>query len=244
MSLLTNLISYWKLDEASGNALDAHGSSPLTDTNSVGSATGKIGNARDFEDGSLQYFEAADSAALSTGDIDFTFSGWCNLESVNAGNLLNSLLTKWNTSGNQREYLIRTNGPNNNRFEFFVSANGSSAVSVTAPITITTGVWYFFVAWHNSVANTINLQVNNGTVGTTSHSGGVFDSTAVFRLGAEGSGTVSTWDGLIDEVGFWKRTLTAAERARLYNSGSGLPYASFGATPGYSRARQVNQGVC
>ncbi len=35
-----------------------------------------------------------------------------------------------------------------------------------------------------------------------------------------------TWDGLIDEVGFWKgRVLSGAERTELYNAGAGRDYA-------------------
>jgi hypothetical protein len=33
--------------------------------------------------------------------------------------------------------------------------------------------------------------------------------------------------GLIDEVGFWKRKLTAQEITALYNGGAGLPFSSF-----------------
>ena len=31
-------------------------------------------------------------------------------------------------------------------------------------------------------------------------------------------------DGLIDEVGLWRRVLTPAERTTLYNCGAGLTY--------------------
>ena len=33
-----------------------------------------------------------------------------------------------------------------------------------------------------------------------------------------------SFDGLIDEVGYWKRTLTPAERTTLYDFGRGLTY--------------------
>ncbi len=32
---------------------------------------------------------------------------------------------------------------------------------------------------------------------------------------------------VLDEVAFWKRKLTAAEIAALFNGGAGLPYSSF-----------------
>ena len=77
MSLLTDLVSYWKLDEASGDALDSHGTNNLTVNGSIGTAAGKIGSARDLESsGSDQYFSLADNASLSTGDIDFSVAGW------------------------------------------------------------------------------------------------------------------------------------------------------------------------
>ena len=70
----------------------------------------------------------------------------------------------------------------------------------------------FLCAWHDSVANTINIQVNNGTINTVSHSVGVQDSNGVFRLG-EISGNYL--NGRLDGVGVWKRVLTQSERAYL-----------------------------
>lgn len=49
MAIIDNLVSYWKLDEASGNALDAHGSNTLIETSgAIAAAGGKINGARDF----------------------------------------------------------------------------------------------------------------------------------------------------------------------------------------------------
>jgi hypothetical protein len=80
------------------------------------------------------------------------------------------------------------------------------------------------VAWHDSVGNTINIQVNNGTADSAAHNLGVFYGTAPFAIGARDAAAADYWDGLIDEVGFWKRVLTADERTTLYNGGNGLAY--------------------
>lgn len=48
MSLSTNLISYWKLDETSGNAVDSVGSNTLTNNNSVSFSTALINNGANF----------------------------------------------------------------------------------------------------------------------------------------------------------------------------------------------------
>jgi hypothetical protein len=227
VSLLTNLISYWKLDEASGDALDSHSTNHLTETSgTIASTTGKIGNCRDFELGETEYFTIADSAALSTGDIDFTLACWVNLESKTAGQR-QTLISKYNTTGNQREYWLTYNptaGGTSNPFGFTVSSNGTAFTvhESTTFGTPSTGTWYFLVAWHDAANNTLNIQVNNGTVDSTSYSSGVFDGTSPFVLGARE--TVDNLDGLLDEVGFWKRVLTSDERTALYNGGNGLAY--------------------
>jgi hypothetical protein len=76
VSLLTGLVSYWKLDEASGDALDAHASNDGADVNTVGSGTGKIGNARSFN-GSDQRFDVTDPGDF-TSPSGLSVVGWIN----------------------------------------------------------------------------------------------------------------------------------------------------------------------
>jgi hypothetical protein len=69
----------------------------------------------------------------------------------------------------------------------------------------------------------LNIQVNNGPVDSLPYSSGVAISTSPFAIGATGN-AIDLLDGAVDEVGFWKRVLTAQERTALYNSGLGLTY--------------------
>jgi len=230
MSLLTDLISHWKLDEASGNATDSHGTNTLTETDgTIASATGKVGNARDFEAGDTEYFTIADNASLSTGDIDFTWAGWVNAESLPTNNNSFYIASKHGTSGNFEYGVLIDNAANVIRFKFNVSNNGTAIVEATANNlgTPSTATWYFVVAWHDASANTINIQVNNGTADSASHTTGVRDGNGGYSIGAFGAGPSAYFDGLIDSVSFWKRVLTSAERTQLYNAGSGLDYEDF-----------------
>ncbi len=217
MALTDSLISVWKLDEASGNALDSHSTNDLTETSgTIASATGKVGNCRDFEDGDTEQFEIADNVSLSVQDIDFTIAGWVNGENLAS---TQCIVSKWGAAGNQRAFWVFNQVGTGLRFQ--VSADGT--VTATATTTaLTAGVWAFFVACHDSVANTITIQLNNGTAASTAHTTGVFDNTAPFRIGSRDAS--SYWDGLIDEVSFWKRVLTAGEITTLYNGGAGLAY--------------------
>src|SRR4051812_43478016 len=91
--LLTNLASYWKLEEASGTRADEIGSQTLTDNNTVTQAVGKLGNAAQFTAANSESLSHADSATLSLGaDQDFTLGAWVYLDSKGANRVIAS---KW-----------------------------------------------------------------------------------------------------------------------------------------------------
>jgi len=217
--LLTSLISYWALDETSGTRLDSHGSNHLTDNNTVTQNTGKIGNAAQFTSANSEFLSVADNALLSTGDIDFTIAGWVYFDTISVDR---PVAGKWLTAGN-REYIVQLDGTVN-KIRLYVSNDGTATANVASSVVCTTATWYYFVAWHDSAGNTINIQVNNGTVDSTAHSTGVRDGTAGLRLGNNQNTGTDYMNGRIDGLGFWKRILTSAERTNLYNSGSGLAY--------------------
>lgn len=238
MALIDGLVSYWKLDEASGNALDAHSTNDLTETSgTIGSTTGKIGNCRDFEAGDTELFLRADNAALSiTGDM--TITAWVWLESTPADTM--GIVAKWLATGNQRSYALFWNNATG-LFTFFVSGNGTASTSITATTygTVPTGQWIFVCARHDATADTISISVNAQSVpDSTAHTTGIFDSTAAFTIGRGASTSGSYWDGLIDEVGIWNRALADYEVRQLYNNGNGLAYPLNAINPWYYYAQQ------
>ena len=222
MAVIDQLVAYWPLDEASGNAIDAHGNNDLADTNTVGSATGKVSGARDFEESANEYFTIDDNTDLSTGDIDFTFQAWVNLESKTDHR---EICGKW--ANPSFEYNLRY-VQSSDRFQFVVGAGGDSVLANTlgSPSAAT---WYHIIAWYDATANQIGIAINDGAADTASFSGGAPDGTSPFWLG---NAFNRPFDGLIDEVGFWKKVLTSTERTWLYNSGNGRSYADIVAEAG------------
>lgn len=225
MPLIDNLVSYWKLDEASGNAIDSHGTSNLTETSGTidSNAAGKINGSRDFEAGDTEYFEKADNADLSTGDIDFSFAFWIKFESPDPNGGFGQVPLSKGTFDGTREYGL-VYSVSLSRFIWAVSADGSSNVTVVANTfgTLSIATWYFVAMGHNATSNDIWISVNAGTPDTTSHSGGVINDTQPFRLGCDNSG-IRWFDGILDEVAFFKRDIRA-DLASFYNTGIGLPY--------------------
>lgn len=234
--LLDSLTSYWSLEEASGTRVDAHGDNDLTDNNTVTSATGKVGNAADFEANNSEYLSDADNTSYPSGNNDMTICGWINLESLGTAR---RGFGQWDFGNAQRGWFVQWLDAAD-RFMFSVSSNGTLQTHVVATTVdpTPTGTWFFVVAWHDATNDLIYIQVNNGTPQSAAHSTGIHDSTAAFSIGVMHNNTVAEsdasliMDGLIDEVGLWSRVLTAAERTFLYNAGNGRSYADVAAYTG------------
>lgn len=219
-TLTDGLIAYWKFEESGGTRDDQKGPHDLADHNTVTQAAGKKGNAAQFTAANSEYLSITDNADLSTGDIDFTIAAWVYIDSLTTTISVFSKYDSYAEGSIEYELSIDHSGT----AKFQLKGNGPAIYEYTPPLG--TGTWYFIVCWHDSVNNTMNIKVNDRSVqtgGTT----GVFppDTTASFRIGAVGSPPSTYFDGRIDEVGFWKRVLTAQERADLYNAGAGNTYS-------------------
>lgn len=229
-TLLTDLAAYWKLDEASGQRNDSVATRHLADVNGVtqGAAiAANTVNSASFASASSQYLRRAIDAELTVGDIDFTVACWLRMASKTADMVAVAHYLSagdqraWNISYRQASDRLRlgltSNGTAGTFVELYAGTLGSPALNTP----------YLCVIWHNATANTINIQINNGTVDSAAHATGVFSSTGDFTIGAIAN-PLQYWDGLVDEVGLWKRVLTADERTKLYNAGAGVTYPDFG----------------
>lgn len=221
----TGLVSWWSMNETSGTRYDSYGSNHLTSNNNAGYAAGLKGNAARFAPASAQYLSRTDNASISTGDIDFTLAAHVYLNS--ASNIM-VIANKGLQSSSIRDYVLFYNS-SNAKFTFSVG-NGTASGSVSSQQTVTTGQWYTIMAWHDAVNNTLNIQVNNGTVSTVSYASGAMDTTYPLTIGAHADGGAA-FDGRIDEVALYKRVLNPAERAWLHNNGLARAYADLTPPP-------------
>lgn len=221
-TLLTNLVAYWKLNEPSGSRFDSFSTNTLGDNATVTVADGKVYRSAIFTRANSEFLNIADNAALSGSDRDFTFAGWGKFTSKPAGMMC--LLAKWTTTGNQREYEVFWNN-STDRLQWHVSSAGSAESAIVTASNFgapSLATWYFIEVFHDAANNLIGINVNNGTVNTTSYSSGVFNGTADFTMGQRSAG--SFYDGELDEWGMWNKILTADERAELYNGGNANTY--------------------
>jgi hypothetical protein len=223
--LLTNLYAYYKLDEASGNALDASGADLNLPnySNPIGTTTGVINGARNWNSGGSAYFYEPDTTKFSPGSNHFSFSIWVNLANTTQSGGDTGLLTKCATSG-QRKYILFYD--TSHKFQFWVSDNGTIWTKATWPTSPSANTWYNVTGGWNGT--NVWISVNAATRVTAPFSGPLHQDAIGFQLGFE-AGSGSAFSGKLDEFGFWVgRDLTNCEVSQLYNGGAGLPFSSFG----------------
>lgn len=218
---VTDLVAYWRLDETSGNRVDLIGTNDLVKESTGDSyVAGQITNALYVSSAADQY-AAYDSDEISLGtDTPFSINLWVNPRGYNTwtplvckGTGAGATTIEWWTALNSTGSV------------YFFVANGASSASRTTTATIASNGWTMLTFTHDTNANTINIYTNQGgLLGTQSWSGGTTNGTGKIRVGMFPHTDASYANAYIDEVGFWKRVLSASDISNLWNTGTGRAY--------------------
>jgi hypothetical protein len=226
-SLLTDLISWWTLDETTGSRVDTHGSNDLGVAAAPGYVSAKIGNGVDLN-GTTQYLYNDAQRGLVTGNNDWSIAGWVNLD-VLSPDLLDSIFSVTANNGvgsnTYADLLLEYRAGTEDRFTLSMySSTTRKFVNASTFGLPSTGTWYFLYAYHDSVANELGISVNNGTIDTQSYTGTPNSNQARINIGRFSPSFPYLLNGKVDEMGLWQRLLTPAEVTELYNSGTGIGY--------------------
>lgn len=218
--LLNGLVESWQLSEASSPYIGSVSYTPLgVGSSAISSVAAKVGNGLSFVSASSQWVSGADNPNHSFAG-DFTILCWVNFTTVTG---TQHIINKGNAGGFQfAEYMLRFAG---GVFNFKVG-NGVSTVTLNGAAPAT-GTWYFIAAWLDTTAQTINLQVNNGSISSTACTITSYDSNAGLRLGRDLGGGTNFLNLILNQVSLYNRVLLPSERSGWYNNGNGLAY------PGY-----------
>jgi len=197
---------YYPLNEASGQAIDSKGLNNSVNVLGTQGAVGKSGTCYLFN-GSSQKITFADSESWTlTANEDISFSAWINFTADN--------LTKWgNIWGNSANigFGMKKNSAGN--YSIFWYAGGTTAAS--SSFQITPGVWYH-IAGIRVAKTSVSYYLNGALLNTVTPSDIDVNPPAVYIGGNEAASEF--FNGKIDELGIWKRTLTANEVMDLYNN--------------------------
>ncbi|QGH73011.1 MAG: concanavalin A-like lectin/glucanase [Siphoviridae sp. ctCJE6] len=178
-------------------------------------------SSRDFELGDTEDLSHADglSTDISGANQAISFVAWIKPESLSISN--HEVISKYVTTDNQRQYNFFVASDGSVTCQLSPDGTSSTGVAVTATGVITTGAWYHIGCVYNDTD--IRVYVNgvlssNGASNPKAYTSGIFDSTALFHVGARISSS-GQFDGLITDVGVFNDALTAAEVFEIYSHG-------------------------
>lgn len=223
ISLLTNLVSYWKLDEASGTRADSRGSAPFAPVGTVATATGRYGTLGASFAGST-HLEAS-HVSLQTGNNSFTVAFWVKLDSKST----NQEFLMKGAGPNMNEYFIGYDATDDRfRYGMISSSNFYSQLLASSAGSPVVGTWYLIIVWFDYANDEMHIQVNNGGVDTLTARLPQNLDTAPLNCGSYGQAYANPAFATIDEIAFWKpRVLDPVTRTAIWNGGAGTPFSSW-----------------
>lgn len=225
MALTDNLISYYKLDEASGSVLDAHGSNNGTNTGATPGATGKIGSAYDFDDNSA---DRVDCNFVPSGS-NYSWQAWVYPTASTASRAWRILDS---TANNQGSYIIYNTY--NGGIIQFNKGTGATLQYARSTYKLSDHVneWtHIICVWDGTDPPNIYVNGSDDPLSAETFTTDAVSWGAQELIIGNRSGYDRGFEGVIDEVGIWARALTSGEVVQLYNDGAGLAYPFSEDTP-------------
>ena len=219
---VSDLISYWSLDEASGTVVDSHGSNDGTVTGATYGATGIINDCLDFERADSDYVDVGTGLDFYNRD-GVTVSAWIKIETLPTTGQFMSIFYNAQDANNTQLYLDIYEQSSTQKIRFG-SWGSPNDYYVIYNHSLSTATWYHIVGTHDGT--NFKLYIDGVEYSTSTNAGAIHNNSDDSSIGARDiSGTFGNhFDGLVDEVGVWYRELTAGEISWLYNSGSGRSY--------------------
>lgn len=212
------LTAYYKLDEATGIVVDSVDSHSGINSGATRNVTGKIDKGFSFDG-------VNDRVTLNqslTGAGNFTISFWINTTTASVDEPI-----VFGSSGNRVLFALNYNGNNAadpGNFKVYSGTHFSCATS--EGLTLNNGTWQHVVFVRDITSTGSSLIYVNGKVCASYYgSVGTGDLLATDELMFGADSSLSSWyDGSLDEISVWNKTLNSSEIEILYNSNDGLTY--------------------
>ena len=212
----SGLISYWDMDESSGTVIDSLNVSNGTNNGATPNVAGKINTAYDFDGVADDISLGSDDSLFPTDKI--TVSSWIKVE----GQSGTQIILSTEVSDNGWQVRVYDNGDGTFDFASRIKTTSAYTTARESVNHLNIDTWYFVVmTWDGS---NIKLYINGTLEETVALTGTIVYGTPSCVMGDAPRNIGLNFDGILDEVGIWNRTLTSTEISDLYNSGDGLSY--------------------
>ena len=210
-SLLTGLMGYWRMDEASGTTMaDAHTTGvDGTITSVTLHQTGVINYAYRFNGSSANVSLGNNCQPTSALSISL----WFNTADVtNEQQLIGNL---YYIAGGWAGYRISIAA--DGHINFVIGTGTSTMLDKSTPTTgLDDGAWHHVVCTWNGSNAYIYID-NNKSSASVMSTPAAYGSGSTLRLGSNAGASGMFYGGLMDEVGIWNKGLTDAEVSILFS---------------------------
>jgi hypothetical protein len=196
----------WHLDEGSGTtAYDTSGNSNTgTLTNGPAWVSGKFGKALSF-DGVDDYIDIGNSSSLNFGTGNFSVEVWVKVLNGTTGS---DIITKWSEEPENGYWLTIQD----NKLYFGIDVSGDAPEVFTDPINL--NQWYYVVG----IRKGGNISIYLNGILASEDIGNAGDTSTIANLTIGKPKMMFTYfNGSIDEVRIYNRSLSDAEISDLYN---------------------------
>ncbi len=209
----STVLTYYKLDELSGNSADAsgHNNTGVQSNISYGTGNGKINNGALFN-GSNSKIVTSTVPATGT-NLTATYNVWFKTTSSARQELLN--FGDNNTTRDGLQLFIYTDG------KLYINFSAQGGPNTTQ--TVTDGLWH--MATVSLSSGTGSFYLDGSLVGTIGSGNLSITSNGSNSRDIGNYQSAYYWfNGSMDEFGVWSTALTQTDISTLYNGGAGLQY--------------------
>ncbi len=203
-----NPVSMYYLDETSGDVIDSVGTNDGTNYGSTRGVTGKINNAFDFDYTEIDGIYFTGSQLDITGSM--TIGAW-----IKAGSRSSQLIVARDcgTAGTCIQYRLMVQFSK----AYFMIGNTAGGAGIAGGITfVNDSEWHYVVGTFNLADNNVSIWVDGNYENSATFSG-TQASASYTAIGRRIDANTITFDGLIDEIGIWDKSLTETQIQALYN---------------------------
>ncbi len=205
--------AWWK---GEGNANDSFGSNHGTLQNGAGFTAGKVGQAFSL-DGVDDTVSVGNPAALNFGTGNFSIQAWVRTSFL--GGTFSDFIVSKSSVGNDAQFILGYTAGTTG-FPSFLMSDGTTISTASGTANLADGTFHHLAGVREGT--TLRLYVDGVEVGTAT-TPVLVDATSannVFIGGRADPSNDPFFNGIIDEVQFFNRALSASEIADIYDSNS------------------------
>ena len=208
-----DLLTYYDFEETSGVLIDrANGNNNGTVNGTTRSQGGIVGNSYHFN-GFSDLINVTDDDDLDLG-ANFTISVWIYHNASNPAYVFSKIV------GEAKAYYMFATDTGST-FSTLMSESDDSDVTVVQVGTEVVNTWQHLVMLLNGSDSVI--YIDGSEVGKSPYDGTLITHDTDLLIGFRSASTY--FNGSIDELGMWNRSLSPSEISDLYNGGAGLEFS-------------------